>query len=163
MGFEKKKKKKNKTHVLTTFFAFSATPKPIPGFLTEAVDHGYGLQLNPAAANNLTLNALNFNTVHRYPVLDVTTASEPEARKALQYERTRLAYEQGLANASQMSGIMSRPDEQHRTRHHHGNGTSDGQQQDVNIGQLNDQIVEKHVIYKNVPKQTPQTTVPPNY
>lgn len=148
----------------------------MPGFLTEAVDYGYGLQLNPAAANNLTLNALNFNTVHRYPILDVTTASESEVIRAQLYERTKLMYEQGLAKATQMSGIVTKLDEptQHRTRHHHRNGTADVQQtlapglmdQSPDGHELRDQMVEKHVIFRSVhkPQQlTLQSTEPPDY
>ncbi|XP_060837707.1 uncharacterized protein LOC132919839 isoform X2 [Rhopalosiphum padi] len=146
-------------------------PKPVPGFIMEAMHNGY----QAATANNSNTNAadplaFSFN-MHRYPIMDVTTVEVPESEvnNAMLYQYAKNAFEQvggsSAASASYLSTGQEDQGNQHRLRHgsrqHRNNGTVPGSlSRDGH--ELRDQIIMQGVIQRNA-QHRPTTTEIPDY
>lgn len=89
--------------------------------------HGYSL---PAANSEFfngssALQLINFNIVHRYPMIDVTTIDVPdsEAHNAMIYQYAKNTFEHNLALRTGLQSASFRPDDvqntagEHRIRH----------------------------------------------
>lgn len=154
----------------TRFYPYvSVTPKPIPGFLLEAIQYrGYSVVASTEASPHANISsmaampALDFNIVHRYPMVDVTTVEVPdsEAHNAMLYQHAKTAFEQNLAVKATQSGVLSRPDDQnaeHRIRHnsrHRNNSTADADAMPgtkiSNDGRdFRDQIIVQGIVQRN--------------
>lgn len=152
------------------------TPKPVPGFLMEAVHNSYGVPVRNSTtkANNSNTNAddelaLSLN-MHRYPIMDVTTIEVPEseANNAMIYLYARNTFEQVDGRDAGSSFNLSQGQEymvtelQHRMRHgsqHWNNGTIPGSLS--NDGhELRDQIIPQRIIQWNVQHKSTTTETP---
>ncbi|XP_050429818.1 uncharacterized protein LOC126838983 isoform X2 [Adelges cooleyi] len=133
------------------------TPKPIPGFLMEAVQD-YSLS-NPEANNSVSLSpvqALSFN-IQRYPIIDVTTIEVPdsEANNAMQYQHAKYTFEQNLAGMAMQPRIddYHQHSTDHRIRHnnHHRMDTADYDTSDMRFSSgrdIRDKIIVQGVIHR---------------
>lgn len=150
------------------------TPKPVPGFLMEAVHNGYGVPIrNPTATTNSSNTdalALSFN-MHLYPIMDVTTVEVPEseANNALLYQYAKNAFEQVGGRVAVSSSYLPEGQEdqatelQHRIRHgsrqHRNNGTVPGSlSRDGH--ELRDQIIPQSIIQRNLQLKSTTTEIP---
>lgn len=156
--------------------AQTMTPKPMPGFLMEAVQNSYGVPVrNPiTTGNNSNTNvddalALSFN-MHMYPIMDVTTIEVPdsEANNAMLYQYAKSTLEQVGGRGAGSSLNLSPGQEymvaefQHRIRHgsqYRNNGTlPGGLSKDGH--ELRDQIIPQSIIQWNVQHKSTTTETP---
>ncbi|XP_025199896.1 uncharacterized protein LOC112597873 isoform X2 [Melanaphis sacchari] len=149
------------------------TPKPVPGFIMEAVHNGYGnptITANNTNANTVDAFALSFN-MHRYPIMDITTVEVPESEvnNAMLYQYAKNTFEQvggsDTVSAPYLPAGQGDQGNQHRIRHgsrqHQNNGTIPGSlSRDGH--ELRDQIIVQGVIQRNV-QHKPQTTEIPDF
>lgn len=162
---------------MTVFRNVTVTPKPVPGFLMEAVHNGYGVPVrNPTTMiNNSNTNAgdalaFSFN-MHLYPIMDITTVEVPEseANNALLYQYAKNAFEQVSGRGTVSPSILPAGQEdqaaefQHRIRHgsrqHRNNGTIPGSlSRDGH--ELRDQIIPQGIIQRNVQHKLSTTEIP---
>ncbi|XP_008189870.1 uncharacterized protein LOC103311860 isoform X2 [Acyrthosiphon pisum] len=148
------------------------TPKPMPGFLMEAVHSNYGVLVrNPTTtANNSNTNAedalaLSFN-MYMYPMMDVTTVEVPEseANNAMFYLYAKNTLEQVGGRSSGLSQGQEYmiAEFQHRIRHgiqHRNNGTIPGSLS-KDGHELRDQIIPQSIIQWNVQHKSTTTETP---
>ncbi|XP_026809338.1 uncharacterized protein LOC113551344 isoform X2 [Rhopalosiphum maidis] len=144
------------------------TPKPVPGFIMEAMHNGYqAVTTNNSNTNAADALAFSFN-MHRYPIMDVTTVEVPESEvnNAMLYQYAKNAFEQvGGSSAASASYLPTGQEDQHRLRHgsrqHRNNGTvPGGLSRDGH--ELRDQIIMQGVIQRNA-QHRPTTTEIPDY
>lgn len=142
----------------------SATPKPIPWFLMEAMQQHSGTKNGEGNANiNVsslrTMQAFNFNLVHRYPMIDVTTVEVPEseAQTALMYQYAKLAFQENLAGKASQSSVSSRsgdePQNDHRIRHN--TRLADPMRMSKEEREFRDRIIVKGIIHRNTDASQP--------
>ncbi|XP_027844588.1 uncharacterized protein LOC114125230 isoform X2 [Aphis gossypii] len=137
-------------------------PKPVPGFIMEAVHNGYSdtVTTNNSNANTVDAFALSFN-MHRYPIMDVTTVEMPESEvnNAMLYQYAKNAFEQvgDSGTAAYLPEEQEDQGNQHRIRHgsrqHRNNGTIPGSlSRDGH--ELRDQIIPQGVVQLHKPSTT---------
>jgi len=144
------------------FWNIIVIPKPVPGFIMEAVHNGYSTTVttNNSNANTVDAFALSFN-MHRYPIMDVTTVEMPESEvnNAMLYQYAKNAFEQvgGSGTAAYLPEEQEDQGNQHRIRHssrqHRNNGTIPGSlSRDGH--ELRDQIIPQGVVQLHKPSTT---------